>query len=265
MGETISYQAPADIPGPDAPTKAPAQGTSTSEGKPAERPAHIPEKFWKDGVVDVEGMSKAYAELEKKQSQPKPDEKKGEEKQDDLKVEKPTDEIYIPGVTKSQSDNYAKELIEAGQLSEKSYAELAKAGYPKQAVDAYLAGIRSEQASQEATANEMKAIAGGEDGYKAMSEWMVANLTDQELNDYNDAVRSGKKSVIKMAVESMTNRYRSEVGSDPKLLGGKSSNQAAGDRFESRTEMTDAMRDPRYKRDEAYRKRVADKIARSAF
>lgn len=36
------------------------------DAKPADgRPENIPEKFWKDGQTDVDGMAKAYAELEK--------------------------------------------------------------------------------------------------------------------------------------------------------------------------------------------------------
>src|SRR3546814_15180953 len=37
----------------------------------AERPDHIPEKFWKDGQVDIEAMAKSYSELERERSKPK--------------------------------------------------------------------------------------------------------------------------------------------------------------------------------------------------
>lgn len=38
---------------------------------PAERPENIPEKFWKDGQVDVDAMAKSYTELRTKMSQGK--------------------------------------------------------------------------------------------------------------------------------------------------------------------------------------------------
>src|SRR3546814_16877199 len=37
----------------------------------AERPDHIPEKFWKDGQVDIEAMAKSYSELERERSKTK--------------------------------------------------------------------------------------------------------------------------------------------------------------------------------------------------
>ena len=36
------------------------------DAEPAERPEHIPEKFWKDGEVDTESLAKSYTELESK-------------------------------------------------------------------------------------------------------------------------------------------------------------------------------------------------------
>src|SRR3546814_16599957 len=37
----------------------------------AERPDHIPEKFWKDGQVDIEALAKSSSELERERSKPK--------------------------------------------------------------------------------------------------------------------------------------------------------------------------------------------------
>jgi hypothetical protein len=274
MGEFQSYQVPPTIPGPDAPSKAPAKPET-----PVERPAHIPEKFWKDGKIDTEGWSKSYSELEKKQSTQKPandppkpasgekpEDKKVDEKPKDetLQVDKPVDEIYVPGITKSQSEQFSKEFLESGQLSDASYEALAKAGYPRAAVDAHIRGIQAEQGQQQTVISEMKALAGGDEGYSAMSEWMTAELTDTELQEYNEAVNSGKKGVIKAAVQGMASRYKEAVGSAPNLLGGSNNSTQAGERFESRAEVSAAMRDPRYKTDEAYRQRVAQKLSRSS-
>jgi|TARA_Y100000296_G_scaffold35221_2_gene40802 hypothetical protein len=38
----------------------------TGDLEPADRPDHIPEKFWKDGEIDTEGLAKSYTELEGK-------------------------------------------------------------------------------------------------------------------------------------------------------------------------------------------------------
>lgn len=286
-----------DIPGPTAPAAkqpAPDPNGKSKEApaeKPAERPADIPEKFWKDGKVDTEGLLKSYRELEKKNSSkpngdltvkkddaPKPDDKSKDEKKDDKpadgdksKDEKKDDtkqddaEIYIPGVTKTDSEAYAKELNETGKLSDESYAKLAKAGYPKTLVDNHIRGIQAEMASQQTEEAEIKKIAGGQEGYQAMAEWMTANLDAEEIAEYDEAVTSGKKSVIKLAVESMHAKYKEAVGEEPNLLGGKGGTPPVGEAFMSRAEVTAAMRDPRYKTDQAYRDTVAKKLSRSKF
>lgn len=42
------------------------------DGAVAIRPEYIPEKFWKDGKVDSEGLAKSYTELEKAKATPPP-------------------------------------------------------------------------------------------------------------------------------------------------------------------------------------------------
>lgn len=55
---------PTPAPQPD-PTPAPAPTPDPPpQPDPPARPDYIPEKFWKDGAPDIEGMSKSYRELE---------------------------------------------------------------------------------------------------------------------------------------------------------------------------------------------------------
>jgi hypothetical protein len=248
----------------------------------------VPEKFWKDGKVDVEGMAKAHGELEKQftkkqqdapkpESTPKPEDKKKDELSVEKKEEKPGEEpkpeqqtpkpedIVIPGLKLEQTTKFFNEVTETGALSEASYEELTKAGYPKHVVDQYLRGAQAEQAAQNASVNETKALAGGEDGYAAMSLWMAANLDEAEITEYNEAVSSGKKSVIQYAVKAMHAKYSAaEGGQDPQLLGGGNT-PAVGGGYMSQKEVSAAMRDPRYEKDAAYRQSVQDKIARSRY
>ena len=278
-----AYQIPATVAGPDAPVK------PESTPAPVTRPEYVPEKFWKDGKVDVEGMAKAHGELEKqftqnRQQAPKPEStpKPEEKKKDELSVEKKQEEkpkdgepkkdetpkpedIVIPGLKVEQTTKFFNEVAEKGALSEASYEELTKAGYPKHVVDQYLRGAQAEQAAQNASVSEIKALAGGEDGYGAMALWMSANLDEAELAEYNEAVNSGKKSVVQYAVKAMNEKYMAaEGGKSPQLLGGGNS-PTPGDTFTSQKEVSIAMRDPRYKNDPAYRKSVQDKVGRSNY
>lgn len=266
------------VSGPEAPAKVAPQTTpqekpqETPQAKPAERPAHVPEKFWKNGQIDTEAWSKSYGELEKKQSaEVKPDlsvkPKEGESPQEKKPDEgAPSVEAPIPGLTADQTTKFQSELVDGGALSEASYAELAKAGYSKFAVDTYIRGIQADQANAATQVASMKQLAGGEEGYSAMSDWMATNLSPAELQDYNDAVSSSKPSLVKMAVQGMHTKYTEAMGGKaPNLLSGKGNNPATGDVFRSQSEVSAAMRDKRYRTDDAYRKDVADKLARSKW
>lgn len=276
MGDVHRIEIPPTITGSEAPSK---EKPSGQQANTVERPAWLPEKFWKDSKADYEGLAKSYGELEKKGTATKQPgdlsigEKKptGEDtpkagegdKAGDTKEDTVAKSSVIPGVTQEQSAQYWNELTNNGQLSEKSYVELEKQGYPKTVVDAYIRGIQAEQSQVQGAVSEIKKLAGGDEGYAAMAEWMSANLGAAELAEYNEAVNSGKKGAIKAAVQNMHNRYKAEMGEDPKLLNGQGNKPTGGDVFTSQAEVTAAMHDPRYKKDAAYRKAVTEKIGRS--
>ncbi|CLP71539.1 Uncharacterised protein [Mycobacterium tuberculosis] len=64
-----------------------------------------------------------------------------------------------------------------------------------------------------------------------------------------------------MAILGLKARYDAANGSEPTLLGGNA--KASEDVFRSTAELTAAMKDPRYKKDPAYREDVKQKLARS--
>lgn len=280
MGDTTRVQIQPVITGPDAPVK--GERPSSTPAPTATRPDYIPEKFWKDGKVDAESLARSYTELEKKRGQSSPDltvgeqppkegeqkpkeEPKGEQPPEEKPKEQPQGEqIAIPGVTQEQTTKYWDELSK-GNLSESSYGELAKAGYPKVMVDAYIRGLQADQSEQVSQVADLKKIAGGEDGYAVMTDWMANNMSPEEVADYNKAVASGNQFVRKAAVESAHQRYTKATGTDPKLIGGRGNTPPAGDVFRSQSEITQAMRDPRYKKDASYRQDVVDKIKRSSI
>ena len=103
---------------------------------------------------------------------------------------------------------------------------------------------------------------GGEENYNQMIEWAGDNLPPSEIDAFNKAVDSGDINMINFAVNGLTARYRSEVGTEPRLLQGET-NGTSGGSFQSAAELTAAMRDPRYQSDPAYRRMVSDKLSRS--
>ena len=242
-----------------------AQTQQQQQQQAPKRPDYIPEKFWKGDSVDVEQLAKSYAELEKKLSTSKQETQPPKSEQLTVEQQPQSQVPSIPGVSADQAKQWYQELSEKGQLSDEAYTTLEKAGYPRAVVDAYIRGLRAESVLQETEIASIKAIAGGDEGFSRMAEWMKATLSDEELGEYNAAVNSGNKSVVAFAVREMYRRYSDAVGArQPNLLSGKTA-AASSDIFRSQHEIVMAMRDPRYQHDEAYRREVAEKISRSQF
>lgn len=163
----------------------------------------------------------------------------------------------------------AKEFEENGDLSEESYAELAEEGYPKEVVQAYIAGVKALKGNVVETAqaevNSILQEVGGQEKYTEMVDWATKTLSDVEIDAYNKAVESGDVNYTKLAVRDLQKRYEEANGKEPRLITKTASTprKAQVKGFENRQEMFDAMRDKRYGKDEKYTKDVEFKILNS--
>lgn len=230
----------------------PADTATDSE----DRPQWLPEKF-----KTPEDMAKAYAELESKIG--KAPEKAPEVKPLDIPdPAKASDEEVNQTLTERGLDmeEFSREFAEKGELSPESYQKLDAKGIPKATVDLYIEGQKALSAQYDST---VKAEVGGDENYVQMVTWAKSNFSPSEISAFNSAVSSGSIDQAKLAVLGLQARYSGANGSDPKrTLGG---NKASGsDTFESTAQLTEAMRDPRYKNDPAYRASVQNKLARSS-
>lgn len=231
----------------------------------------------------VEELEKAYKELQTKLSQPKADaepaeatkESEGEEEQEETPA-RSAKEIYgdlIGGRFEEAGIDFSDmntRWQQTGQLTEDDYGALGEAGFTKEMVDAYLSGLQYKAAQDTALAVEqvtqIKAEFGGEKGYGEMLQWAAENLSQEEIDGFNQIVNQGSSAAaIKMAVAGLHARYTQATGGrEPKLLGGRTPS-GGGDKFESTAQVVEAMSDPKYKSDPAYRRKVEEKLARSSI
>ena len=237
MAESITITEPET--GPDAPI--------AEDNQASERPDWLPEKF-----NSPEDLAKSYTELEKKLSAPKETPADDEATTD----ETPTDKNES---TTPNFDKFSQEFADGGALSEDSFAELEQMGYPKEMVETYIQGMQS---TQEADANTVMAVAGGEDGYKDLIDWARDNMAANELEVYNTMVANGTDNA-KMAVEWMMSKREAAGDTEPNLVSGKAQ-AASKDEFRSTAQVVAAMKDPRYGKDSAYTKDVEQKLGRSS-
>ena len=223
-------------------------------GDPVSRPEWLHEKF-----KSVEDMAKAYAELEAKMGgkpQDNPQTDPANAANTNQTGQNPEQALSEKGLDLS---TFTTEFNSKGELSAESYAKLAAAGFDKQIVDNYINGQKAVAAQYETS---VTAEVGGSEKYSEMVNWAKANLTDAEINAYNGAVSSGDLAQAKLAVLGLSAKFSKANGSEPRLVQGRTSS-ASGDVFESTAQLTEAMRDPRYAKDPAYRSKVQAKLARS--
>lgn len=233
------------------------QKAEQAEQAGTERPDWLPEKF-----KSAEDMVKAYAELEKKlgsKPQPEPEETPEETK------EEPTPDTEAAEVAKALDNagldfnTLQDEYANNGGLTEDSYKSLEEKGFTRDLVDSWIAG---QEAIANNTTQQIFNEVGGEEQYSAMLEWASQNLNETDVNAFNKAIDSGDIDVTRLAVQGLSARYRSEVGTEPKLVQGDGVSSTGGT-FNSAAELTAAMSDPRYHKDPAYRQSVAAKLAKS--
>ena len=219
-----------------------------------ERPDWLPEKF-----KSVEDMAKAYSALESKLGQPQQEEETTEEVEVSGE-ESASDVAQLLDDKGLDFDVFQQEYAENGGLSEDAYEALQEAGFPRSMVDSWVAG---QDALAAQMTSEMYDVAGGGEQYAQMVQWAADSLPESEVAAYNATMESGDPNMIRLAVQGLNARYRSEA--EPTLMQGGTGTVSSGGRFESTAELTTAMSDPRYAKDPAYRQSIADKLAKSSL
>jgi len=249
--ERVTIQ-PTEIeePKPTLKTDAPGQ---------TERPEWLPEKF-----QSAQDLAKAYGELESKLGEPdngktnetKPTTDKIEK--DDLSINKDAEKaVKDAGLN---LNTLQEEYNEGGELNEKSYAALEKAGIPKDYVDAF---IKGQEAIATQTSNALKQEVGGAEPYNNMMSWAADNLNEAEINSFNKTVNGKDMEATRLAIQGLNARFKNNVGDDPSLQSANKSNSSNAMGYRSWAEVTAAMNDDRYSKDEAYRGDVQAKLKNS--
>lgn len=162
---------------------------------------------------------------------------------------------------------------------EQAYLELQKKlGTPNDEPEAGEEAEQEEQTSQEEDvleddssgeqlseeqANQLFEMVGGEKAYKSMIDWAGQNFTKEEVQMYDSVMGKGDPNAIFFAVQALNSKYTDAVGTDGQLLTGQRSAAQQDASFRSQQELVQAMSDPRYDRDPAFRDDVIRKLQNS--
>jgi hypothetical protein len=241
-------------------------GVNTPAPSGPQRPDYIPEKFWKDGKADLEGLAKSYSELERARSAAAP-----EAAAAPAAAEAPaatTDasgKITPPAKTEPVANplNDAMELARtewtSGQtVSDETVAKLEAAGIPKEVFGLYLEGLKAQTAQLLST---IHGFVGGEDTYNEMAQWAGQNLGEAELNAFNTALDNPE--MRENAVRGLHARYAAARPSEGNLLTPAGTPSQAGDVYTTRDQLVADQRNPLYATDAGFRDNVVQKLIRS--
>ena len=171
-----------------------------------------------------------------------------------------------------QSQMFAGKFKDAESLEQAYLALQKKLGESRdevqQAYDTYEAGEEDDEEEVEepdaqqltkAQADKLFEMVGGKKAYQSMIEWAGQNLSESEVQMYDSVMGRGDPSSIFFAVQALQSRYGDAVGKDGKLLTGRGTSNE-GSAFRSQAELVQAMSDPRYDNDPAYRQDVIRKL-----
>lgn len=148
-------------------------------------------------------------------------------------------------------------------FTEETIANFEKQGISKDMLDTYAKGL---EAQIQLNTNAVYESVGGQENFNVLKDWASTNLSDSELNVYSEALASNDVSKVNMILSGIKARYEAVNGTGFKQTNASSaSGSQAPESFKSAYEMTQAMADPRYTKDPAYRMEVEQKVMNSKF
>ena len=255
MTETLNYD-PTD---PDAPEFSEDEQNSLEV---AEKLGQEENELLAGKYKNAEDLEEAYLELQKKLGSD--DDEVEDTTLDEDEVE--YDEATVAGIEtiQSASDEYYEN---EGTLSAETMEKFGNMD-ARDLVNAFMAIQENTDPADsypDLSDAEMSTVynsVGGEAEYDKLTSWAADNMDDKALDAFNTVIDQGNPTAIQLAVAGMKAEYDNTEGYEGRMLTGKAA-QNSRDGFRSQAEVVQAMSDPRYDKDPAYRQDLYDKLERS--
>lgn len=200
----------------------------------------------------AEQLEQAYLELQQKfgsnQEEQPTTEESPEEQVEDAEID------LMEALWQQSQSEYDEDTLESLRNSD-----------PADIAQAYL-DYRAENQQHELTSEEtsdLYDVVGGEEQYTNMLRWAAENCDEQTIEMYDTVMGKGDLESCFFAVQAMAFRMAELEGWQPDdFISGRTPIQTA-DVFRSQAEVVQAMSDPRYDVDPAYRQDIMNKLERS--
>ncbi len=204
---------------------------------------------------NAQDLESAYLELQKKLGESgdeAPEEEGDMEEAEQFEATPATDMIS----TASQ------EFAEAGEITPETRDALAEMS-SEELLDAYMSMQKAPSPDlTDSDVSSLKDSVGGEEAYNQITGWAAEALSDADLDRVQRHRRERFDGTDPDGSGWPTSRYQAENGYEGTQLQGKAPSNSR-DVFRSQAEVVEAINDPRYDRDPAYRNDILMKLERS--
>jgi hypothetical protein len=237
----------------------------------AAKSGQVPDKFKnEDGSVNIEALSDSYRALENKLHAPAPEVEEGSP----VAVDQPTvgttpqttmDEM-LSAEPEPTTNVWSRVEAEsrAGSISESTIAELRAAGVPDSVINNYKSGVKAQAAAR--TTEAANAV-GGVDNLKATMDYARNTFSREQMGALKAQLNGPlwEATLKGLALQAGVTGTQPVAYRNPSTSAPVASPQAEKIvPFSSQTEMTVAIRDPRYRFDSDYQQWVQARIRANA-
>ena len=261
MAETLTYD-----PGTDTVTTEENLSTEEKDSlEVGEKLVAEQESLLAGKYKNAEELEKAYIELQQKLGSDDKEESEPEQTDETEELPEITPEIQL--ITDASLEFNEKGEVGAETLEkfqQMSSKDLVSAYMEMQSIAAKAPAPESPESPDltDAEVNSIKNSAGGEQEYSNLLNWAGQNLPKSTVDAFDALCDSGDVNSIQLAVSGIKAQYENANGYEGRMLSGKPP-QSSGDVFNSQAQVVEAMSDPRYDNDPAFRQEVMNKLERS--
>jgi len=212
----------------------------------------------------AEELEKAYIELQKKLGESndglREETQQGERREEEVEEQQVDADPLIDLLNSASEEYYSNN----GKLSEETFEKLSQMD-SKDLLEAYMQIQANPSQIEDFTADQVTDIqnfVGGEQQYNGLVSWAAENMPENFVQAFDNLINVGDPDMVKLAVVGLQAAFQEANGYEGRMLSGKPA-QTQQDVFRSQAEVVQAMSDPRYDRDPAYRQDVFAKLERS--
>ena len=207
--------------------------------------------------ANAEELENAYLQLQQKMGQQSSDDEGESEEYEEEPDGEPSYEYDedVFGILQEEIDEYGALTEETiNSLSEYLDAdELVKLGMDMAEPD------YGDLDPQDIT--DIQNFAGGEESYSNLIGWASENLSQQYIDAFDQVVDTANAPAIQLMVAGLMATYQENNGYEGRMLSGRAAQDVGSVvPFRSQAEVVQAMSDPRYDNDPAYRADIMQRL-----